>query len=67
MLSGNAFFMRMRPQIINVIGAAVLQLLDERSDISKESISEKIKETFQEDDIGLAVELAIYMLTISKN
>ncbi|HBW7671189.1 hypothetical protein ACVTGX_20950 [Klebsiella grimontii] len=66
MLSENVFFMRMRPQIINVIGAAVVQLLEEKADISKESISEKIKGTWQEDDIGLAVELAIYMLAISK-
>lgn len=66
MLKENVFFMRMRPQIINVIGTAVVQLVEEKADISKESIAEKIKGTWQEDDIGLAVELAVYMLAISK-
>ncbi len=34
MLKGNVFFMRMRPQIINVIGTAVVQLVEEKADIS---------------------------------
>ena len=60
------FFAELRPQIAEVIGTAVMQLLVEKADISKESIIERIQVLWQEDDVDLPVEMALDVLMLPK-
>lgn len=60
------FFSEMHPQIAQVIGIAVMQLLVEQAEVSKASIIEQIQVLWQEDDVDLAVELAIDVLSLPK-
>ncbi|EMB3264488.1 TPA: hypothetical protein ACS624_002974 [Klebsiella michiganensis] len=60
------FFAEMHPQIAQVIGIAVMQLLVEKQNISKEGIIETIQVLWQEDQVDLAVELALDVLMLPK-
>ncbi|MCS2146882.1 hypothetical protein [Scandinavium manionii] len=62
----NKFFAELHPQIVEVLGLAVMQLLVERREVSRESISEMIQVLWQEVDVDLAVELALDVLSLSK-
>lgn len=66
MSNEDEFFAEMHPQIAQVIGIAVMQLLVEKQDISKEGIIETIQVLWQEDQIDLAVELALDVLMLPK-
>lgn len=56
----------MHPQIAQVIGVAVMQLLVEKQEPSREALIEIIQALWQEDQVDLAVELAIYVLSQPK-
>ncbi|EMQ0190756.1 hypothetical protein RO268_004880 [Klebsiella pneumoniae] len=56
------FFAKMHPQIAQVIGVAVMQLLVEKQEPSREALIEMIQVLWQEDHVDLAVELAIDVL-----
>ncbi|MFU0624544.1 hypothetical protein ACMZ52_20730 [Klebsiella pneumoniae] len=56
----------MHPQIAQVIGIAVLQLLVEKQEPSREALIEMIQVSWQEDQVDLAVELAIDVLSRPK-
>ncbi|WP_432323431.1 hypothetical protein [Yersinia enterocolitica] len=58
------FFKQQHPEIAQVIGTAVMQLLTEGREVSKESIAEMIDVLYQEEDVTLAVELAIDALRL---
>ncbi|HBR2765380.1 TPA: hypothetical protein L9Q72_003132 [Klebsiella pneumoniae] len=58
------FFAEMHPHIAQVIGIAVMQLLVEKQNISKEGIIETIQVLWQEDQVDLAVELALDVLML---
>lgn len=58
------FFAEMHPQIAQVIGIAVMQLLVEKQSISKNTIIEMIQVLWQGDQVGLAVELALDVLML---
>jgi hypothetical protein len=60
------FFAEMHPQIARVIGIAVMQLLVERQEPSREALIEMIQVLWQEDRADLAVELAIDVLSLPK-
>ena len=60
------FFAKMHPQIAQVIGVAVMQLLVERQEPSREALIEMIQVLWQEDRADLAVELAIDVLLLPK-
>ncbi|PBP14171.1 MULTISPECIES: hypothetical protein [Klebsiella pneumoniae complex] len=60
------FFVEMHPQIARVIGIAVMQLLVERQEPSREALIEMIQVLWQEDRADLAVELAIDVLSLPK-
>lgn len=60
------FFAEMHPQIAQVIGTAVMQLLVEKQSITKEGIIETIQVLWQEDQVDLAVELALDVLMLPK-
>ncbi|HBV6188228.1 TPA: hypothetical protein MD269_004843 [Klebsiella pneumoniae] len=57
---------QMHPQIAQVIGVAVMQLLVEKQEPSREALIEMIQVLWQEDQVDLAVELAIDVLSQPK-
>ena len=67
MSSEDKFFAEMHPQIAQVIGIAVMQMLVEKQNISKEGIIETIQVLWQEEQIDLAVELALDVLMLPKD
>ena len=56
----------MHPKIAQVIGIAVMQLLIEKREPSREDLIEMIQVLWQEDQVDLAVELAIDVLSLPK-
>ncbi|MGI1277348.1 hypothetical protein ACIAE8_16385 [Klebsiella quasipneumoniae subsp. similipneumoniae] len=60
------FFAEMHPQIAQVIGIAVMQLLVEQRDSSREALIETIQLMWQGDQIDLAVELALNVLMLRR-
>lgn len=60
------FFAKMHPQIAQVIGVAVMQLLVEKQEPSREALIEMIQVLWQEDHVDLAVELALDVLSLPK-
>ena len=60
------FFAEMHPQIARVIGIAVMQLLVEKQEPSREALIEMIQVLWQGDQVDLAVELAIDVLSLPK-
>lgn len=66
MSNEDEFFAEMHPQIAQVIGAAVMQLMVEKREVTTEAIVETIQVLWQEDDVDLAVELALDVLRLPK-
>lgn len=64
MSNEDEFFAEMHPQIAQVIGIAVMQLLIEEQSISKSTIIEMIQVLRQGDQVDLAVELALDVLML---
>ncbi|AYX15454.1 MULTISPECIES: hypothetical protein [Yersinia] len=62
--SEQEFFEQQRPEVAQVIGTAVMQLLTESGEVSKDSIAEMIEVLYQEEQVTLAVELAIDILRL---
>lgn len=60
------FFAEMHPQVVEVLGLAVMQVLVEQRDPSREALIEMIQVLWQEEDVDLAVELAIDVLSLPK-
>ena len=58
----DGFFAEMHPQIAQVIGIAVMQLLVEKREPSREALIEMIQVLWQGDKVDLAVELALDVL-----
>lgn len=58
------FFEQAHPHVVTVIGTAVIQLLTEQREITRDSIVDMIQVLYQEEDADLAVELAIDVLTL---
>lgn len=66
MSNEDEFFAEMHPQIAQDIGIAVMQLLFERREPSRESLIETIQVLWQGDQVDLAVELALNVLLLPK-
>ena len=60
------FFAEMHPQIAQVLGIAVMQVLVEQREPSREALKEMIQVLWQEDQVDLAVELALDVLMLPK-
>ena len=60
------FFAGMHPQVIEVLGTAVMQVLVEQREPSREALVEMIQVLWQEEDVDLAVKLAIDVLSLPK-
>lgn len=64
MSNEDGFFAEMHPQIAQVIGIAVMQLLVEKREPSREALIEMIQVLWQADQVELAVELALDVLML---
>ena len=64
MSNEDEFFAEMHPQIAQVIGMAVMQLLVEKREPSREALIEMIQVLWQGDQVDLAVELALDVLML---
>ena len=64
MSNENEFFAEMHPQIAQVIGIAVMQLLVEKREPSREALIEMIQVLRQGDQVDLAMELALDVLML---
>lgn len=64
MSNEDEFFAEMHPQIAQVIGIAVMQLLIEKREPSREALIEMIQVLWQGDKVDLAVELALDVLML---
>ena len=64
MSNEDEFFAEMHPQIAQVIGIAVMQLLVEKREPSREALIEMIQVLWQGDKVDLAVELALDVLML---
>ncbi|MBQ0604616.1 hypothetical protein J7S78_33210 [Klebsiella oxytoca] len=64
MSNEDEFFAEMHPQIAQVIGIAVMQLLVEKREPSREELIEMIQMLWQGDQADLAVELALDVLML---
>lgn len=58
------FFAEMHPQIAQVIGIAVMQLLVEQREPSREALIETIQLLWQGDEVDLVIELALNVLML---
>ncbi|MEI7100400.1 hypothetical protein ACOIDY_33235 [Klebsiella pneumoniae] len=58
------FFTEMHPKIAKVIGVAVMQLLVEKQEPSREALIEMIQVLWQGNRVELAVELALDALML---
>ena len=66
MKSEDEFFAEMHPQVVEILGTAVMQVLVEQREPSRAALIEMIQVLWQEDDADLAVELAIDVLSLPK-
>lgn len=66
MKSEEDFFAELHPQVVEILGAAVMQILVEQREPSRAALIEMIQVLWQEDDVDLAVELAIDVLSLPK-
>lgn len=60
------FFAELHPQIVEVLGTAVMQLLIEKREPSRDALIEMIQVLWQEEQVDLAVELALDVLEVSR-
>ncbi|APH28122.1 hypothetical protein FNY09_24465 [Salmonella enterica] len=66
MKSEEEFFAELHPQVVEVLGIALMQVLVEQCEPSREALIEMIQVLWQEEDVDLAVELAIDVLRLPK-
>lgn len=66
MKNEDEFFAELHPQVVEVLGTALMQVLVEQREPSREALIEMIQVLWQEEDVDLAVELAIDVLTLPK-
>lgn len=64
MSNEDEFFAEMHPQIAQIIGIAVMQLLVEKREPSREALIEMIQVLWQGNRVELAVELALDVLIL---
>lgn len=60
------FFAELHPQIVEILGVAVMQVLVEQREPTREALIEMIQVLWHGEDADLAVELAIDVLTLPK-
>ncbi|WP_336709843.1 MULTISPECIES: hypothetical protein [unclassified Cedecea] len=66
MASEKDLFAEMHPQVVEILGLAVMQVLVEQREPSRAALIEMIQVLWQEEVVDLAVELAIDVLSLPK-
>ena len=66
MKSEDEFFAGLHPQVVEVLGIAVMQVLVEKREPSRAALIEMIQVLWQGEGVDLAVELAIDVLSLPK-
>lgn len=66
MKSEEDFFAELHPQVVEILGTALIQVLVEQREPSREALIEMIQVLWQENDADLPVELAIDVLSLPK-
>lgn len=66
MKSEEELFAELHPQVVEILGTAVMQVLVEQREPSRSALIEMIQVLWQEDGVDLAVELAIDVLSLPK-
>ncbi|HHD7207868.1 TPA: hypothetical protein ACNOH0_003782 [Enterobacter hormaechei] len=66
MKSEDEFFAELHPQVVEILGTAVMQILVEQREPSRAALIEMIQVLWREDDVDLAVELAFDVLSLPK-
>lgn len=66
MKSEDEFFAELHPQVIEILGTAVMQVLVEQHEPSREALIEMIQILWQDEQVDLAVELALDVLEVSR-
>lgn len=66
MKSEDEFFAELHPQVVEVLGTAVMQILVEQREPSREALIEMIQILWQDEQVDLAVELALDVLEVSR-
>lgn len=65
MSNDDEFFQQAHPYVVKVLGTALMQLLVEERELTREELVEMIV-LYQDDDFDLAAELAIDVLNLPK-
>lgn len=65
MSNDDEFFQQAHPYVVKVLGTALMQLLVEERELTREGLVEMIV-LYQDDDFDLAAELAIDVLNLPK-
>ena len=66
MSNEDEFFQEVHPYVVKVLGTALMQLLVEERELTREALVEMIQVFYQDEDFDLAAELAIDVLSLTK-
>jgi len=66
MSNDDEFFQQAHPHVVKVLGTALMQLLVEERELTREALVEMIQVLYQDDNFDLAAELAIEVLNLPK-
>lgn len=66
MSNDDEFFHQAHPYVVKVLGTALMQLLVEERELSREALIEMVQVLYQDDDADLVAELAIDLLSLPK-
>lgn len=63
-MANDDFFAELTPEVTNILGSAVMQILADEEEVSKESIADMIEVLYFDDLEDLAVQLALDALRL---
>ncbi len=66
MSNDDEFFQQAHPHVVKVLGTALMQLLVDERELTREALVEIIQVLYQDEDLDLAAELAIDVLSLPK-
>lgn len=66
MSKDDEFFQQAHPHVVKVLGTALMQLLVDERELTREALVEMIQVLYQDEDFDLAAELAIDVLSLTK-
>ena len=66
MSNDDEIFQQAHPHVVKVLGTALMQLLVDERELTREALVEIIQVLYQDEDLDLAAELAIDVLSLPK-